>query len=366
MKKVLILGNGHIAHKFRKLVTELGCDVVSEPCQNMHAAFIVHDEENINIKYSLSVRREFEQVPIYAIINQESLGEKITANISNFKYVNPARIAATKFVQAALEDLVIDERPSKIKLSKKVFTPDTLAKKAIVFIVGVILSSTCFFHVYQGLPWVDAFYFTVTMWSTVGFGDFSLRDQPDYIKIVGSLIMVLSVTATAIMFALISDTVVRKRRELSRGKISYGGRGHVIVIGGGSVGSQVVSQLIELGEQPVMIDKSMDGLHILNVLQTGIPFLVGDAQNERHLIRAGLSKCKALICVTQNDLTNLEVGLEAITLRNGLRVVLRIYDEGLANDLKLLGIERSISMSAIAAKKLLELMEEQNKREINN
>lgn len=357
MKKILILGNSHIAHRLRKKVKERGYDIVETEQPDIVAAFVVYDEETLNVKLSLSIRRNNSEVPIYAIISQDSLGSKIAASIHKFYYVNPARLAAGKFVDSALEDLSEFQIPVKINIRTWSFKPDTLVKRAVSFILGVMLLSTCFFHFSEGMPWIDAFYFTITMWSTVGFGDYSLRDHSDFAKVIGSIIMILCVTGTAMMFALVSDSIVRKRKQLSKGKTSYRGSRHVIVVGGGSVGSYVVKTLLEMGEKPVMLDKTMDGIYAEEILDTKIPFLVGDAKDEKNLVRAGIAKCKALICVTQDDLTNLEVGLDARSLRNDLRIVLRIYDQDLAEDLKSLGIKRSHSMSTIAAQRLVELME---------
>lgn len=313
------------------------------------AYFVTFDEDSKNVNMCLSIRSRHPDARIYTMFTQESLGKKLSTCISNFYYINPSKQAGKKFVNAALSDLNPGVE-AKFEWPKIRFKPDSLVKAAILFISCIVVTSTTFFHFHDGLPWIDSFYFTITMMTTVGFGDYSLRDQSDLSKIFGSLIMILSVTSIAMIFALVSDSIIRRRKELTMGRSSYKGKNHVIVVGGGSVGLNVIEELLNLGEQPVVLDRTLDGRHTHEIVKLGVPHLVGDARDEHNLYRAGLGRCKALICVTENDLTNLEVGLDSKSARPDLRIVLRIYDINIANNIKTAtGITHTMSMSSIAA-----------------
>lgn len=318
--------------------------------------FVTFDEDSANVRMCLSINKQHKGSQIYTMLAQESLGDKVAKCMPNFKYINPAKQAAKQFVKTAMTNLE-HTAETKFKWPKLKLKLDSLVKKAIAFILSVMFTSTMFFHFHDGLPWVDSFYFTVTMMATVGFGDYSLKDHSDLSKIVGSIIMMLAVTGTAIIFALVSDSIIRRRRELSMGRTSYKGHGHVLVVGGGSVGFNVIKQLLDMGEKPVILDKTLDGRYSQHIVDLGVPYLVGNAKDEQNLYRAGLGQCKALICVTQDDLTNLEVGLDARTSRPDLRVVLRIYDQNLANNLKdAAAIKYTLSMSNIAAEEFVEMI----------
>lgn len=318
--------------------------------------FVTFDEDSANVRMCLSINRQHKDSQIYTMLAQESLGDKVAKCMPNFRYINPAKQAAKQFVRTAMSNLQ-HTAETKFKWPKLKLKLDSLVKKAIAFILSVMLTSTLFFHFYDGLPWIDSFYFTVTMMATVGFGDYSLKDHSDLSKIVGSLIMMLAVTGTAIIFALVSDSIIRRRKELSMGKTSYKGHGHVLVVGGGSVGFNVIKLLLEQGEKPVILDKTLDGRYSQQIVDLGVPYLVGNAKDEQNLYRAGLGQCKALICVTQDDLTNLEVGLDARTGRPDLRVVLRIYDQNLSANLRdAAAIKHTLSMSNIAAEEFVEMV----------
>jgi Trk K+ transport system NAD-binding subunit len=322
--------------------------------------FVTFDEDSANIKLCLAINKMRNNAKIYTMLRQESLGDKLALCLPNFHYINLAKQAEIQFIKVALDNLEHDYGRG-FKWSKVVIKLDSLVKKALSFILAIMATSTLFFHFYDSLPWIDAFYFTVTMMATVGFGDYSLKDHSDLSKLVGSFIMLLSITGTAIIFALVSDSIIRRRKELAIGIFRYKGHGHILVIGGGSVGFNIVKLLLDMNEKPVMLDKTLDGQYSQQIVDLGVPYLVGNAKDESNLYRAGLNCCKVIICVTRDDLTNLEVSLNARIARPNLPVILRIYDQNLAANLHdSVAIKHSLSMSFIAADEFIKLSNAEN------
>ena len=170
--------------------------------------------------------------------------------------------------------------------------------------------------------------------------------------------MIASVTNTAIIFALITDSLLRQRLSLTFGRRKLRQSDHVIVVGLGAVGLKVVEELLERGETITLIEDDMQGRFMPTVLALRVPIIIGDAKLERTLRDAGLERAKALISVTSDDLTNLEIGLNAKSLNPDARVVLRIYDHLLAQTLdQQLDIHFALSTSAIAAEALAKISE---------
>lgn len=317
--------------------------------------FVTFDEDSANIKLCLALNKLHSNIALYTMLAQESLGDKIALCLPNFHYINPAKKSAVKFIKAALDDL--EYRPvENFKWAKIIIKFDFLIKKAMLFIGTIMTTSTLFFHFYDGLAWIDSFYFTVTMMATVGFGDYSLKDHSDLSKLVGSFIMLLSITGTAIIFALVSDSIIRKRKELSMGISRYKGHGHIIVVGGGSVGFNIVKLLTAMKEPTVILDKTLDGKYSQQIVDLGVPYLIGNAEDEANLYRAGLGCCKAIICATHDDLINLEICLNAKIARPDLRIVVRMYDQNLAANLNESIAINSLSMSFIAADEFIKML----------
>ncbi len=322
-------------------------------------AYIVTDEDKLNLRTALAVRSTYPDLPIVITLVQSRLGKKLARHLNHFSFVSPSELAADKFVDAVFAPAPPSEaihKPVEIAPDPELPKPwniDPLVLRAVIFFASLALFTTLYFHYAEQLSWIDAWYFVVTLMTTVGFGDISLRTSSTLSKVIGTILMILSVTNTAIIFALITDSLLRRRMVLSFGRKRIKQSDHVLVVGMGSVGLKVVEELLERGERVTVIENDVNGRFMPTIYALRVPTIIGDAKLERTLRDAGLADAKALISVTNDDLTNLEIGLNAKLLSPKTRVVLRIYDHLLAQALdERLEIHFAFSASSIAAEEL--------------
>jgi Trk K+ transport system NAD-binding subunit len=127
--------------------------------------------------------------------------------------------------------------------------------------------------------------------------------------------------------------------------------GHVIVVGGGDVGTRVAGGLHDLGFDVVLIDQNAAARGVAFARTLGLPTVIGDAPSERVLRRAGVDSAIALISAASNDIVNLETAMQARAMRgDDLRIVLRLFDDDLARRVsQTLGNVVSRSVSYLAA-----------------
>jgi Trk K+ transport system NAD-binding subunit len=127
--------------------------------------------------------------------------------------------------------------------------------------------------------------------------------------------------------------------------------GHVIVVGGGEIGTRVAGGLHDLGFDVVLVDQDPKARGVAFARNLGMPVVIGDAPGEPTLRRAGLDGAIALVCATSSDIANLETALQARALRgDDLRIVLRLFDDDLAQRVgETLGNIVSRSVSYLAA-----------------
>ena len=335
---------------------------VPEDIGGARVVYVVTDQDKLNIRLALAVRRASKTVPIVITLTQSPLGEKLTWHLDNFAFVNPPELAAGGFVEAVYAPLAPTGRTPSAPHAPRAapesdvrerWHPDPLILRAALIIGAIGAGATWYFHVAEHLRWIDAVYFVVTMMATVGFGDISLRDSSTLSKLVGVAVMIASVANTAVIIALITDSLLKKRLVLSFGRRRVHHRNHIIVAGIGSVGLRVVEHLRARGETVVAIDSHENGRYLSAIYAKRLPAIIGDARTKRTLRDAGILHAKALLSVTNDDLSNLEIGLNAKLLHPELRVVLRIFDQDLAQSLReQLDINFAFSMSAIAAEVL--------------
>lgn len=125
---------------------------------------------------------------------------------------------------------------------------------------------------------------------------------------------------------------------------------HVIICGLGNVGFRVVEHLSRFGEDIVCVELNEDCPFLEDLRKYEVPVVFGDARRAQTLINANIQTAKALIVVTDNDLANLECALNARELRPGIRVVVRMFDQSLAQKIETaFGIQCAFSTSALSA-----------------
>ncbi len=205
------------------------------------------------------------------------------------------------------------------------------------------------------LSLLDAVYFTVETVATVGFGDFSFAAQPTGMVVFGILLIVAGVTLTTTMFALLTNALVSRRlaQSLGHGRIP-GMRGHVVLVGLGSVGMKVLEGLLDAGAEVVVIERMESNPYLTEARALHAPLVLGDATLARTLHAVNLAEAAAVAILTSDDLTNIETGL-AIRDQLGERwadvpVVLRVFDRQLGHRLEQsFGFRHVWSTSAIAA-----------------
>lgn len=124
---------------------------------------------------------------------------------------------------------------------------------------------------------------------------------------------------------------------------------HVIVCGLGHVGYRIVEQLVRSGTDVVAIEQQ-ENPFFAEVQALGVPIIVGDVRRPETLQKAQLTRAEAIICATDLDMVNIETGLSARELAPDIKVVLRLFDQGLAKKIeKSFFIDAAYSTSALAA-----------------
>ncbi|MCA8918045.1 MAG: TrkA family potassium uptake protein [Planctomycetes bacterium] len=109
---------------------------------------------------------------------------------------------------------------------------------------------------------------------------------------------------------------------------------HVVLFGLGKVGFRVLEQLVALGEHVVVIEKDEQCPNIAYAKNHGVPVRLGNGREEGILDDVNIKQAKSLICATNDDLANLELAIDARKIRPKLRIVLRMYDQELAEKIQ--------------------------------
>jgi len=142
----------------------------------------------------------------------------------------------------------------------------------------------------------------------------------------------------------------RARKEEWQVALASTYRNHIIVCGLGKLGYRVVRQLLDFGEEVVGVEMVADRPFVNTLRQVNVPVIVSDARQREVLVQAGVQHASALVACTQEDLTNLDIALDARELNPNIKIVLRMFDAELAKKIERgFGIHTAFSVSALAA-----------------
>ena len=143
----------------------------------------------------------------------------------------------------------------------------------------------------------------------------------------------------------------RKRNERSWCKtMATALSNHIILVGLGKLGFRTFMLLRQLGEEVAVIERNAGNQFLEEIRRDGSALFVGDARRETFLEEAHAARAKSIILATNDDLANLEVALDARRLNPQIRVVLRMFDQNMADKIRQgFNIQSAMSQSALSA-----------------
>jgi Trk K+ transport system NAD-binding subunit len=349
-------GHESVIEYFRRNLQEAGIDRAG-------GVYVLDDEDRHNIQFALIVISLNESIPVVVSLFNADLSGHVLASCKSLIVRNPALVAANAFVEALRAPVTRNLRyqPSPIAASRRTL-PDSRNDRwlyaLVLTFVTFLLGGTILFTLTERLSLLDAFYFTVTLMTTTGFGDISLRSSSVFAKLFGAGLMLSAVVLASLTFSFAVDRLFRKRSEIALGQKRYRLKDHVILCGLGRVGYEVAKELLRRGETVLVIEKDPHHRFLESIRSQGARIFVGDASIPQVLSDAGVERASGLFSLINDDVKNLEIGLNGRSLRPELRLILRVFDKDMAEQLRQrLDIHFAMSTSAIAAEVLVESIE---------
>ncbi len=230
------------------------------------------------------------------------------------------------------------------------------------FLLAVtILIGTVGFVLVEDYPPLDALYMTMITISTVGYGEVHDLSPSGQVMVMVLIIVGLGlVTFTVGAFAtLLVEGQIKKlfgRRMMRRELDAI--RDHYIVCGHGRMGQIVCEDLAAEGKPQVII--TLDAVEAEQLAEAGHLVVEGDATEDEVLLRAGVTRAKALVATTSRDVDNLYITLSARELARsenpGLYILARAAEDKAARKIERAGADRVISPYRIGGSRLVQAL----------
>lgn len=210
---------------------------------------------------------------------------------------------------------------------------------AAILLGTIIAIGIIGYMVIENFGLVDAIYMTVITLTTVGFGEVHPLSQDG--KIFTAVLSFISLGFFAYSISMITTHLVEGQfADFLRGYKSKNHskmENHVIVVGIGRNGQQVIEELSAHNNSFVVIDNQKNVLQ--NYQGKAIRFVEGDATEDVILEKAGVKNASAIISTLPNDADNLFVALTARSLNPDITIVTRSSNEANEKKLRAAGVK---------------------------
>jgi Trk K+ transport system NAD-binding subunit len=232
---------------------------------------------------------------------------------------------------------------------KKLERPAKIALAGLVALSSLLLFATSMFSwgVYD-LPVAEAMRVSLQLLFGGHLADIfeHYEDLPSAVHWLELALVMSGTVLTAVMYALLTDLLVRARFDLRAQRPNPPARDHVIVAGLGQTGIRIASLLEQLKRRVVAIEVTPVEPHVL----PSLPIVAGNPAETNVLLEAHLATARGLVAATSDDQHNVEIALLAATINPACRIAVRTFDPRFRENVAfLLPDARVLCVSSLAA-----------------
>ncbi len=209
-----------------------------------------------------------------------------------------------------------------------------------IYVFAIFITGILGYMIIDDYNFINALYMTVITISTVGFKE--AQPLSDAGKLFTAFLILGSLGVLTYFISLLTKSLFQRQMSFlypafNRRKRKSKMENHVVVVGYGRNGDQVVKELMAFGASIVVVDEN----HELVINNMGMPirFIEGNATDDEVLIKADIKTARSLITTLPNDADNLFVVLTARALNPGLKIISRASSDSAEKKLRMAGVD---------------------------
>lgn len=216
---------------------------------------------------------------------------------------------------------------------------------AFGLIAGEFIVGTVGYMWLEGYSFREAFFMTTITVATVGYG--AVRTLSPAGEWFSSFLILLNIGIFAyalavFSFYIINGEIFRKMHLKSINNKIDSLKSHVIICGYGRYGREV-SQNFLLHRTPfVVVESSAAVIEEIQLSDKPVLYIEDDATHDETLLKAGITRAKALITALPDDSENLFIVLTARQLNPSLNIISRVTEAKSQRKLRLAGANHVI------------------------
>jgi voltage-gated potassium channel len=226
---------------------------------------------------------------------------------------------------------------------------------ALALLVCVFTAGVLGYRIIEHWPLLDSFYMTVITLSTVGYREVLPLSPTGKLFTAGLIIS--GVTTVAFGFSVITRSIVEgelaqhtEQKRMQRRIAAL--ENHVIVCGFGRLAAIVVRELLEAGEDVLVIENDPTAIERLRTANAA--FIDGSAYEDDVLKSGGIERARILVSLLPSDSDNVYVTLSARDLNPKLEIIARTEGEAGEKRLRRAGANQVIAPYRVAGSNIVQ------------
>ncbi|WP_235715414.1 potassium channel family protein [Halalkalibacter wakoensis] len=165
---------------------------------------------------------------------------------------------------------------------------------------------------------LNTFYFVMTTFTTVGYGDYSPVTMPA--KIYSVFMFLIGIGLLGVVIGKIVDSFTLFRRMREEGRITYMEERHIVIIGWNKKAESAVKEILDSDQEiEVVIIDTLEKAPDLLMNNTRLHYVKGDPTSEEPYEKANLTKASAVIIFSDDTIQDPSLK-DAKTLLVGITV----------------------------------------------
>lgn len=231
---------------------------------------------------------------------------------------------------------------------------------ALLLLITIMVGVIGFIFI-EGMSFLDAGYMTIITMSTVGYevvGDGGL--SPDG-KVFAIFLIIFTIGTFAYFITTLTTMVIEgeirnllKKYQVNKGISKL--REHIIICGLGRNGKEAALELVEQGEEFVIVEKDEEVIRKFLDLHPRNYVLEGDATDESILHNANITQAKGVVIALADDADNVFTTLTVRELNPYAKVVARASNERTISKLRRAGADRVILPNQLGGRKMAKII----------
>ena len=227
------------------------------------------------------------------------------------------------------------------------------AAKSLILFLALLIFGTSGYMIIEGWDVIDSMFMTTITLATVGYSEVNKISAEGRIftvlLIIFGVSLFLYVAGNTMQFLVegrIRVILGRRKLEKTIAKLSN----HFIICGYGRIGRGLCQYLLQKNLKVLIVEKDPERIPIMEA--DNVPYIIGEANEEENLEKAGIAKAKGLLSVLGSDPDNVFVVLISKQLNPDVFVVARANQEMAKKTLESAGADKVVSPYDLGARRM--------------